>query len=327
MFRFLGRLLLLGVLLVLIVGAVAAWLVYTPYGPSTETFVQIAPGSRTAAIATQLEQQGILRSKYAFLALRALGGTLHPGEYRFDHPIPPTEVYRRIAHGDIYTVALVVPEGYNLFDIAAAAEAAQIAPRADLLAAARSRTDLIRDLAPHAPSLEGFLFPATYRFPRHVSPELVLTAMIRRFRQSAAVLGLQGDALPTVTMASLVEKEVAVAAERPLVAGVFTNRLAKGMPLETDPAVIYAALLEGRYRGTIYRSDLESPSPYNTYRHAGLPPGPICNPGMAALRAALHPQQTDYLYFVADANGHTRFSADLKQHNQQVSDYRNALHP
>jgi UPF0755 protein len=128
-------------------------------------------------------------------------------------------------------------------------------------------------------------------------------------------------------MASLIEKEVSQDSERPLVAGVFENRLAKGMPLATDPTVIYAALLDGRWRGTIYASDLQNPSPYNTYRHPGLPPGPICSPGLAALRAAIHPARTDYLYFVADANGHSRFSAGLKEHAEQVQAYRHAAQP
>ena len=125
-------------------------------------------------------------------------------------------------------------------------------------------------------------------------------------------------------MASLVEKEVRVDAERPVVAGVFTNRIAQGMPLATDPSVIYAALLDGRWRGTIYRSDLDSESVYNTYRHAGLPPSPIANPGVAALKAAMNPAKTDYLYFVADASGSTKFSVDLKEHNEQVQAYRAA---
>ena len=122
-------------------------------------------------------------------------------------------------------------------------------------------------------------------------------------------------------MASLIEKEVRQDAERPLVAGVFVNRLARGMPLATDPSVIYAALLDNRWRGTIYASDLQSPSPYNTYRHPGLPPGPISNPGAAAIRAAMHPAPTDYLYFVSDAAGHTRFSVGLKEHAEQVQAY------
>jgi len=125
-------------------------------------------------------------------------------------------------------------------------------------------------------------------------------------------------------MASLVEKEVRVDAERPLVAGVFENRLATGMTLATDPSVIYAAMLENRWRGSIYQSDLQSDSPYNTYKRKGLPPGPIANPGIAALRAAMKPARTDYLYFVADAQGHSRFSIDLKEHALQVQAYRQA---
>jgi UPF0755 protein len=125
-------------------------------------------------------------------------------------------------------------------------------------------------------------------------------------------------------MASLIEKEVSQDSERPHVAGVFVNRLDRNMPLATDPTVIYAALLDNNWRGTIYASDLKSPSPYNTYKHAGLPPGPICNPGLAALRAALNPTKTGYLYFVSDAAGHTRFSVDLKEHDAQVQAYRHA---
>jgi UPF0755 protein len=152
--------------------------------------------------------------------------------------------------------------------------------------------------------------------------------MVHRFRQVSGQLNLAGAGRPvaeTVTLASLVEKEVAQDSERPLVAGVFVNRLAHSIPLATDPSVIYAALLEHRYRGTIYESDLHADSPYNTYRHTGLPPGPICNPGIAALKAAISPAHTDYLYFVADAQGHSRFSSTLKEHAEQVQQYRRAL--
>jgi UPF0755 protein len=153
--------------------------------------------------------------------------------------------------------------------------------------------------------------------------------MVKRFRQVAAQIGLTAnpgqDPASTVILASLIEKEVNQDSERPLVASVFTNRLAQGMPLATDPSVIYAALLDGHYRGAIYASDLQSDSPYNTYRQTGLPPGPICNPGIAALKAALAPATTSYLYFVADAQGHSRFSATLKEHSQQVETYRRAV--
>jgi UPF0755 protein len=335
-------------LVVLVCAALAAYLVYAPIGPpngtsdNQATYVDIAPGTGTQAIAVQLEHAGVLRSRYAFELLRAVkGGKLIAGEYRFNHPAPATEVYARMARGDVFTVPLTIPEGYNIFDIAQAVQSAGLGQRDAFLAAERSQTDLIADLSPNAVSLEGYLFPDTYRFTRHVPPSQILAAMVKRFRQVSTQLGLANtepeelrlgatgshpsSLATTVILASLVEKEVSQDAERPVVAGVFTNRLAKNMPLATDPSVIYAALLEDRYRGAIYESDLQSPSPYNTYRHTGLPPGPICNPGVAALKAAIAPAQTDFLYFVADAQGHSRFSATLQEHAQQVQSYRRAV--
>ena len=323
--KFLGILLLI----VLILAGAAAYVVYTPYGPSAETFVEIAPHTSTEAVAAQLEHAGVIRSRYAFDLLHALRHRrLQAGEYRFAHPAPMTEVYRRIVRGDIYTRALTIPEGYNIFDIAQAVQDNGFGSRDAFLAAERQHTELIAEWTPpggpHPISLEGYLFPDTYYFARTATPLQMLTAMVHRFRQVSVQLGMTQNVNRTVIMASLVEKEVSQASERPLVAGVFANRLAKGMPLATDPTVIYGALLNDRWRGTIYASDLASNSPYNTYKHTGLPPGPICNPGFASLRAAIAPAQTDFLYFVSDAAGHSRFSADLKQHAQQVQEYRNA---
>ena len=324
-------------LLALVAAALAAYAVYAPFGPpagaseASATYVDIAPGTGTMAIAGQLQHAGIVRSRFAFDLLRAVkGGKLLAGEYRFDHPAPATQVYARILRGDVYTIPLTIPEGYNIFDIAQAVQTAGLGRRDEFLKSAIGRTDLISDLSPNAPSLEGYLFPDTYRFSRPATPGEMLGAMVKRFRQVSAQLGLTpaSSAEPvanTVILASLVEKEVSQDSERPLVAGVFLNRLAQGMPLATDPSVIYAALLQGRYRGAIYASDLQFDSPYNTYRNAGLPPGPICNPGIAALKAAIAPAHTDFLYFVADAQGHSRFSATLKEHAQQVQSYRRAL--
>jgi UPF0755 protein len=313
-------------LLILLAAATLAYLFYAPFGPHSETFVDIPPGTSATHIAAQLAASGIIRSPYAFDLLRAAkSGTLKAGEYRFDHPAPLSEVYARLLKGDVYTVTVSVPEGFNIFDIAAAVEAAGLAPKAAFLAAERSHTELISAYSPHAASLEGYLFPDTYHFSRHATPVQMLTTMVRRFRAQAAALGLPPDhTARTLTLASLVEKEVSQPSERPLVAGVFINRLAQGIPLATDPTVIYAALLDNRYRGAIYASDLQSPSPYNTYRHLGLPPGPICNPGIAALRAAIAPAKTNYLYFVSDANGHSRFSSTLKEHTAAVLAYRKA---
>lgn len=328
--KFLGTLLLLA----LIAAGIAGYVIYVPFGPQTETFVDIAPGTGTPAIAAQLQKNGIIRNRYAFDFLHIRKhGTLKAGEYRFDHAAPMTEVYARIVRGDVYTVSLKIPEGYNIFDIAQAVADAGLGSRDAFLAAERQHIELIDwlpqsgvSLQTGAPpsSLEGFLFPDTYSFSRHATPVQILTVMVHRFRRAAAELGLSGDIRQTVIMASLVEKEVNQDSERPLVAGVFVNRLAQGMPLATDPTIIYAALLNGRWTGVIHASDLQADSPYNTYKHSGLPPGPICNPGMASLRAAMAPAKTDYLYFVSDAAGHSRFSTDLKEHAAQVQAYRKA---
>lgn len=331
--KFLATLLLLA----LLAAGLGAWLVYTPFGPAVNAapiYVDIAPGTGSQSIAGQLQKAGAIRSRYAFLILREFkAGTLKAGEYRFDRPAPVTEVYTRIAHGDVYTIAVTIPEGYNIFDIAGAVDKAGLVAHDQFLAAERKDTNLISDLSPNAASLEGFLFPDTYHFPHHISAEKILTTMVARFRKEASQLVTASDleARPlslsqTVTLASLIEKEVSQDSERPMVAGVFINRLSNGMPLATDPSIIYAALLANRWRGTIYASDLKFDSPYNTYIHAGLPPGPICNPGLAALKAALHPAPTQNLYFVADGQGHSAFSATLQQHNQQVAAFRRATH-
>ena len=315
------------VLLALLAVAAAAWLLLRPFGPTQETFVDIPAGTGTAGIAQRLSTAGIVHTPFGFELYRRIhGGRLKAGEYRFDHPATVAEVYNRMVRGDVYTVALSIPEGYNMYDIAGAIEKAGLGKADAFLADEQADTFLIRDYNPRASSLEGYLFPDTYRFSRHATSHAMQAVMVKRFRQEAARIGLTDAATVnrTVTLASLVEKEVHFDDERPVVAGVFTNRLALGMPLQTDPAVIYAALRDGRWRGTIYRSDLQSDSPYNTYVHAGLPPGPIANPGLAALKAAMHPATTDYLYFEADPSGHTAFSKDMAGHLAQVERYRRA---
>jgi UPF0755 protein len=315
-------------LLALLAAGAAAWLVLAPYGPQTETFVNIAPGSSVIAIGRMLETAGVVRSRYAFDMVRWLRrGRLQAGVYLFDHPAPVTEVYARIARGDVVTISLTVPEGANVFDIAARVEHAGLGTRQDFMAAATSQTGLIADLDPGATSLEGYLFPDTYRFPPTVTAVQIVTAMVKRFRLAAGQLGLKVGVHQVVTIASLVERETAVDAERPLVASVFLNRLAKNMPLQTDPSVIYGLELAGKWRGTIYASDLTRDTPYNTYVHAGLPPGPVANPGVPSLRAAIDPAKTNYLYFVAagtDAQGHALFAETLDEHNRNVAEYRSA---
>ena len=315
-------------LLTLLAVALGARQLILPAGPPAETFVEVVPGMGSRAIGALLAEHGIIRSRYAFDLWHVLrGGTLKAGEYRFEQPATLAVVYNRLVRGDVYTQTVTIPEGFNLFDIAQAVQDAQLGSKESFLAAANQDVALIADLDPRAKNLEGYLFPDTYRFQRHQPPSQLLAAMVRRFRQSSASIGLGGDYHQIVTLASLVEKETPVAEDRPLVASVLTNRLAQDMPLMTDPTVIYAALLEKQYRGAIYQSDLKRDSAYNTYRHSGLPPGPICSPGIASLQAAMHPADSKFLYFVADAgaSGHSRFATTLEEHERNVSAYRRGL--
>lgn len=280
-------------------------------------------------IGRQLEAAGIVRSQFGFDLLRFWKrGALLAGEYRFDHPASAVEVYGRIARGDVFTRTLTIPEGANIFDIAARVEQQGFGTRQEFLDAAAQRTGLVADLDPGARSLEGYLFPDTYRFARKTTPAQICAVMVKRFRTVAGELGLKENVHQIVTIASLVERETAVDAERPVVASVFMNRLAKKMPLMTDPSVIYGLELEGEWRGVLGKNGLAHDTAYNTYLHGGVPPGPVANPGVRSLRAAMQPARTDYLYFVAagaDAQGHSLFSSTLDEHDRQVATYRQAL--
>jgi UPF0755 protein len=321
--------LLAALIVVLGMAGGTAWLLFTPFGPDSEIFVELAPGSPTVRIGQQLESVGIVRSQFAFDLMRWWKrGTLRAGEYRFDHPASVTEVYARIARGDVFTISLTVPEGASVFDIALRVEQAGFGAKEDFLDAANKQAALVADLDPRATSLEGYLFPDTYRLTRKATPAQICAAMVRRFRVVAGQLGLKRNVHRVVTLASLIERETAVDAERPLVASVFENRIAKNMPLMTDPAVIYGLELDGRWHGTIHQSDLKLDTPYNTYLHTGLPPGPVANPGIRSLRAAMEPAASDFLYFVAagaDPQGRSLFSRTLDEHNSNVAGYRHAV--
>ena len=292
-------------------------------------YIDIAPGSSTTRIAQQLESAGVIRSQFAFDLWRWVRrGKLKAGEYRFDHPAPLTDVYDRIARGDVYTVAVTVPEGASIFEVAARLEQAGIVTRNEFLDQQPRLAELVADIDPQAKTLEGYLFPDTYRFPRKTTPAQIAAAMVRRFRVEAAGIGLKENVHQVVTLASLVERESALNSERPLIASVFENRLAKHMPLMTDPSVIYGLEVQNEWRGKIYQSDLTRDTPYNTYLHAGLPPGPVANPGLPSLRAAMDPAQSSYLYFVAagaNPQGKSLFSTTLEEHSRNVSGYRNAV--
>ena len=322
--RTIGELLLLAML----AGGFLAYRLIRPYqGFQGETFVDIPRGASTAAMAGMLAQAGVVRSRWDFLLARVVqrGRVLQAGEYRFDHPASPMAVLGRIARGDVFYYELVVPEGRNMFDIAAAIEDLGLFKASRFLAAARNPA-LIRDLDPLAPSLEGYLFPDTYKIGRHTTPEGLCRLMTARFREVWARRMRNEDVHTTVTLASLVEKESKLAAERTQIAAVFENRLRIGMKLDCDSTTIYAALLEGRYRGVIHRSDLDSNHPYNTYRHAGLPPGPIANPSLASINAVDAPDRTDALYFVLrpDGSGAHEFSSNIAAHQAAAARFRHA---
>jgi UPF0755 protein len=313
-------------LLAVVVGGFAVYRLDSPYqGFGTETFVDVPYGTSTGTIAGMLADAGVVRSRWDFLLARLAGRgrKLQAGEYRFDRAVTPVEVYSRVARGDVFFYELVVPEGSNMFDIAAAAEKLRLFPAEEFLAAARDPRS-IRDLDPHAPTLEGYLFPDTYHVGRHTTPAQLCRMMTGKFREAWRGLHTGADVHETVTLASLVEKEDKLDSERPLIAAVFSNRLRIGMKLDCDPTTIYAALLHGGYRGAIYQSDLDRDDPYNTYRSAGLPPGPIANPGMPSLRAAIGPAATSALYFVLrpDGSGAHQFSDNLAAHQQATTKYR-----
>ncbi len=296
-------------------------------GFNQEVFVDLPKGTSTRQMAGLLQNAGVIRHSWTFLAARVFrrDATLQAGEYRFTQPASVLEIFDRIHRGDIFYYELVVPEGKNMFDIAAAVERLDLFSADRFLEAARNPAP-IRDLDPQAPTLEGYLFPNTYRLSRTATPDQLCLMMTGKFREVWRGLRTSAGVHRTVTLASLVEKEGKLPAERPVIASVYERRLAIGMKLDCDPTTIYAALLAGSYRGAIHRSDLANGDPYNTYRHAGLPPGPIANPGVASIAAVLHPAETGYLYFVAraDGSGGHSFSANLVAHEANVVKYRRA---
>ena len=317
-------------LAIIAVGGLMALSVSLPYrGFSNDAFLNFEHGTGTAGMAHSLAEAGVIRYAWQFELERMLHGKakLAAGEYRFEGAATVADVYDRIARGDVYHFDFTVPEGSNMFDIAQSLEAENIFHADDFLRAAANPA-AIRDLAPHADTLEGYLFPSTYRLTHSTTPAGLCHMMTEQFRREWKKLNPAHDAdvHRAVTLASLIEKETANPSERPLVASVFTNRLEKGMRLECDPTTIYAALLENRWHGVIHRSDLLNRNDYNTYQHAGLPPGPIANPGAPALAAALAPADTDYLFFVAKpGGGGHQFSSNLVAHDRAVKELRRGV--
>jgi UPF0755 protein len=326
-------------LLILAAAAAAGYFWYAiekPFGrfPQEGVFVQIPHGASRRAAAHILKQHGIIRSAIAFeiYARRHPKRTLVAGDYFFDHLLTGKEVFWKLANGEIYLQPFTVHEGDTILDIANNLEAAKYMKATEFSSVANDASQ-IQDIAPGAKSLEGFLFPATYNLPRHASAADLTTMMVRKFREAMQRIAsdqldplIPGTSLiSVVTLASLVEAETPKRDERPLVAGVYSNRLHKGMLLQCDPTVIYALKQADVYKPPLTFKDLRYDSPYNTYVHRGLPPGPIGNPGETSIRAALAPAPTDYLYFVANTQGGHFFASTLAEHNKNVAKYHRLL--
>jgi UPF0755 protein len=289
----------------------------------------VPKGSPLSEVVGILRKDGILPHPLAFRALVLLtfsGRRLHYGEYAFPTPPSAFEAWRRLVRGDVIKYEVTVPPGANLYDVAELIKGKNLATEEAFLAAAVSPA-VLRRLEIPGESAEGYLFPDTYTLVKPVAPEEIIEFMVRQFRRKAppdaekrareAGLSLH----QVVTIASIIEKETGVEEEKPLVSAVIRRRLALGMPLQMDPTVIYGVK---RFDGTVTRKDLRTAGPYNTYLNRGLPPGPIANPGLAALAAALNPSNAEYLYFVSRNDGSHTFSRTLPEHNRAVDRFRRA---
>jgi UPF0755 protein len=312
--------------------AAALRAVETPFQgyQTSEQFVEIAPGTGTAAIGDQLARAGVVSHPLVFrLALWRTGQArlLKAGDYQFTRPLSARDVVGQIARGEVYARTITFREGLTLREMADHFRAQGFGAADDFLEAARAAA-LISDLDPEATDLEGYLFPDTYALPRRASAADLVVRMVTLFRrhyEGPLFTAVREAGLTTrqvVTLASLVEKETARADERPLVAAVYRNRWKIGMGMQADPTVIYALVQRGAYTGNLTRADLQVDSPYNTYRYRGLPPGPIAAPGLAALQAAVHPADVTHLYFVSRNDGSHVFADTLDDHNRNVQQWQ-----
>ncbi len=296
-----------------------------PRGSDTVDVV-IERGAPLASILDRLSAADVIGDPLLarlYLDYRRPGEALQAGEYRFEQPMSTVDALDRVIRGEVVTYPVTVVEGLTLHETAERL-ASEGFGDLDAFVAAMSSPALIADLDPAAESLEGYLFPDTYAFPAGVDEREIVEAMVRNFRRRVEEhLGAASqndlDIRSLVTLASIVEKEAGATSERPLVAAVFHNRLARGIGLYADPTIIYALKMAGAWDGNLRRDDLELDSPYNTYVHPGLPPGPICSPGEHSLRAAALPADVPYLYFVSRNDGTHVFAETLAEHNRNVA--------
>lgn len=333
------RLVKLIALLLIVVAALASFGVYRAYEMARtphqgyageEIFFTVDRGATGTRIGRALETEGIIDDARLFVAalrLRGETGSLQAGEYRFAEPLSTLDVVERLVSGDIYTFVVTVPEGLTLSETAEHLAAKGLGEAAALEEVFQDAT-LVAAIDSDATDLEGYLFPTTYQFTRNPEPREVARMMVAQFeeifdddkRSKSKALGLTPREV--VTLASVIEKETGNAAERPLISSVVWNRLERGMPLAMDSTIIFALKRDGRYDGNLRRVDLEMDDPYNTYRVAGPPPGPIASPGEASIDAVLEPAETRYLYFVSKNDGSHHFSTSYREHVNAVRKYQ-----
>ena len=326
------RVLAMAVVLGLVAVGIGLWCrqrVNTPYRgfSGEEVFVELPQGSGVASIANRLAAAGVIPDALTFrLAARITGADrrLQAGEYRFAEPSSPSQVMARLVAGDVFTHPVTFPEGLTIFEMAEIFGRSGLGTAEEFLTAAHDRS-LVAAYDSQARSLEGYLFPSTYAWPRREDAAEAVRAMVAQFsrafdgelRAGAAARGM--SVRDVLTLASIIEKETARADERPLVSAVYHNRLKIGMALQCDPTVIYALMLAKRWDGNLRKADLSMNSPYNTYVVRGLPPTPIASPGRASLEAAIRPADVPYLYFVSRNDGTHVFASTLAEHNRNVA--------
>ncbi len=328
------------VLLLVLALLVVAGMLYTVQllGPVTGNknaplvLVSIPPGRNARQIGEILARRRLVRSPLSFVfasRMDGLSGKMHAGRYELSPAMPPRQIAAQLALGETAQGIVTVPEGYTVRQIARRLAEHHLVDEAQFLALAQTggRSFHVRGWTPPDDNLEGYLFPDTYTVPKGASAHDLIQIMLENFaRRVATPHGAEADFFPgglpaAVTLASLVEREAEVDADRPLIAAVYHNRLKAGMRLQCDATVQYAL---PQHKARLFYVDLRVDSPYNTYRHAGLPPTPIANPGLASIEAALHPAQANYLYYVAGPGGRHTFSRTLAQHEQAVAHARAA---
>lgn len=313
-------------LLLLLIYQVHSFLYIPPVRDARPKIIHIRPKTKFLAICRQLEETGIIKSSFKFTILAKLAGTINQlkaGEYELSASMLPGEVLDKLVKGQVIQHMVTIPEGYNLYQIAETLHKDGLVKKEEFLAQAFDQ-NFVALLGFEGPSLEGYLFPDTYALWRDMAAADVLSKMTNRFKkiylEYAEETGSQGLSLrQVITLASIIEKETGDPEEMRLISAVFHNRLRRGMPLQADPTVIYGIR---NFNRTLTRSDLRTPTPYNTYLIKGLPPGPIACPGEKAIKAALNPAKKKYLYFVSKNDGSHQFSYNLENHRRAVAIYQ-----